>query len=97
MVQTLITIGLPPESQRILFEKPISLRRIFFGISMIVGEDVACRLNISFGDPMFYSYYALEGRYRHFELKGEGLFQGDIWARNVSTMDIKYTAVQTLI
>jgi len=97
MVQTLITIGLPPESQRILFEKPISLRRIFFGISLIMSEDVACRLNISFGDPMFYSYYALEGRYRHFEVKGEGLFQGNIWARNVSTIDVKYTAVQTLI
>ena len=82
MVQTLASFVMPSGSQRRVFEKHRSLRRVFFGITVLAGDSVWRESRISFDDPSFFSYYVLDGQYKHFEMKGEGIFQGDIWVRN---------------
>ena len=97
MAQTLVTFILSSLGQKIVFEKPHSLRRIFFSITVLAGNDVWRRSWISFDDPAFTSYYALDGQYKHFEMKGDGIFQGSIWLRNVSGISLHYTATEILV
>ena len=97
MAQTIISFTLYPESRRKVFEKPHSLHRVFFGITVLAGNDVWRQSRISFDDPAFLSYYVLDGPYKHFEMKGEGIFQGDIWARNASGISLLYSATEILV
>jgi len=96
MAQTLITFILSSGSQRKVFEKPHSLRRIFFGITALAGNDVWRQSKLSFDDPAFHSYYVLDGQFKHFEMKGEGIFQGCIWVRNASGLSLTYSATEIL-
>ena len=97
MAQTLTTFTLPPESRSKVFEKPHSLHRIFFGIMVLAGNDVWRQSRISFDDPAFHSYYILDGQFKHFEMKGEGIFQGGIWVRNASGLSLTYSATEILV
>ena len=97
MAQTLVTFILLSLGQKIVFEKPHSLRRIFFSITVLAGNDVWRRSWISFDDPAFLSYYALDGQYKHFEMKGDGIFQGAVWVFNASGISLRYTATEILV
>ena len=97
MVQTVTSFTIYSGGQRIIFEKPRSLRRIFYGITVLAGDAVWRQSKISFDDPTFSSYYVLDGQFKHFEMKGEGIFQGDIWLRNSSEIDLNYTATEILV
>jgi len=97
MAQTLITFILQAGDQRKVFEKPHSLRRIFWGITVLAGNDVWRQTRISFDDPSFYSYYALDGQHKHFEMKGDGISQGDIWVYNASGISLLYTSIEILV
>ena len=97
MVQTVSSKTLLVGQQKILIEKPHTLRRIFYSIRALAPPDVWCESRLSFDDPMFYSYYTLAGHLKYFEAKGEGIFQGNVWVRNVSTSDVVYTAAEILI
>ena len=97
MVQTVKSWSLPSQQQKIFLEKPRTLRRIFFEISAVLPATAGYRSEISFDDPMFYTYYTLIGPILSFEAKGEGIFQGNVWVRNVSSVSITYSLSETLV
>ena len=97
MSQNVISTTIPASKQILLFEKPGVLRRIFFGITAMLNDSVWRQSRVSFDGPKFYTFYVIDGPAKHFELKGDGLPQGDIWVRNASDIDIYYTATETLI
>ena len=97
MVQSVMYASLQSGQQKIFFKKPRVLNRIFFKIVALVEEGAGYPSKISFGDPMFYSYFVLNGSNAYFESKGEGIFQGDIWVRNQSNTPVGYTATEILV
>ena len=97
MVQTVQTLTLPAGQQKIFFEKPHVLSRIFISIRVLAPPEAWAPSRISFDDPMFYSYYILAGSSKYFEAKGEGIFQGDVWVLNNTTGDLSYTVAEILL
>ena len=97
MTQTVKSLTVPPGQQILLIEKPRALCRIFIRISALLPLTADYRSKISFDDPMFYTFYILLGPVIHFEAKGEGIFQGNIWARNESTVSIIYATTEILV
>jgi len=97
MVQTVQTLTLHAGQQKIFFEKPHVLRRIFVSIQVLAPPEAWAESRISFDDPMFHSYYVLAGSSKYFKAKGEGIFQGDIWVFNNATGDLPYTITEILI
>ena len=97
MVQTVQTIILQAGQQKIFFEKPHVLRRIFVSIGVFAPPEAWAESRISFDDPMFHSYFTLAGFSKYFETKGEGIFQGDIWVFNNTTGDLPYALTEILI
>ena len=96
MVQIVQTIILHAGQQKIFSEKPHVLRRIFVSIQVLASFEAWAESRISFDGPKFYTFYVLDGPAKHFEIKGEGLPQEDIWVRNSSDIDIYYTATEIL-
>ena len=97
MAQTVKSQSIPPGQQMVLIEKPHALSRIFIGISALLPPTASYKSKISFDDPGFYSYYTLIGSTVSFEVKGRGIFQGNLWVRNESTISITYSATEILI
>ena len=97
MVQTVQTIMLHAGQQKIFFEKPHVLSRIFISIQVLAPPEAWAPSRISFGDPLFHSYYTLAGFSKYFEARGKGLFQGDVWVFNDATGDLAYTLTEILI
>ena len=97
MAQTVKSQSIHPGQQMVLIEKPHALSRIFIGISALLPPTASYKSKISFDDSMFYNYYTLIGSTIHFEAKGEGIFQGNIWVRNESTISITYSTTEILI
>ena len=97
MVQTVCSYKILAGKKRIVLEKPHSLRRIFFSIHRIADQISWHPTEISFDDPSFFSYYVLDGQFKHFEVKGDDISQGDIWVRNVSNANLLYTVSEILI
>ena len=97
MVQLICTIQIPSGGQRILLKRPHSLCRIFFSIKTLADPAAWRRSLISFDDPTFASRYVFDGPMQQLEAKGEGIFQGTIWAYNVSPVDIIFTVSEILI
>ena len=97
MVQTVKSIILQTGQQKIFFEKPHVLRRIFFSIRAFAPPEAWAESRISFDDPMFRSFYTLAGFSKYFEAKGEGMFQGNVWVFNNATGDLLYALSEILI
>ena len=97
MVQTVQSITLHTGQQKIFFEKPHVLSRIFISIQVLAPLEAWAESRISFDDPMFHSFYTLAGPSKYFQAKGEGIFQGDIWVFNNATGDILYSLTEILI
>ena len=97
MVQTVQSITLHTGQQKIFFEKPHVLSRIFVSIQVLAPLEAWAESRISFDDPMFYSYFTLAGFSKYFELKGEGIFQGNIWVSNHATGDMPYSLTEILL
>jgi len=97
MVQTVKSEKISAGCKKIVFEKPLVLRRIFISIQALVPPEAWAETRISFDDPVCYSYYVLAGYSKYFETKGEGIFQGDVWVHNFSTADVLYTAMEILV
>ena len=83
--------------KKIIIEKPRVLHRVFFSIQAFADQTAWYESKISFDDPQFCSFYALDGPARYFEAKGEGIFQGDIWAQNVSTANLLFVMTEILV
>ena len=97
MVQTVSFVEITPGHKLLIIEKPLVLCRIFFSVRALASLSYWYESDMSFGDPSFSSYYILDGAARYFEAKGEGIFQGDIWVRNVSDVNLRYTVSEILI
>ena len=97
MTQTIRSVTVLPGQQRVLLEKPRVLYRIFFSIRALADQTVWYQSKISFDDPLFHSYYVLDGPAKYFEAYGEGIFQGNVWVRNESTVNLLYTATEILV
>ena len=100
MVQNVRSFLVPPGTQEKIFEKPRVLRRIFFGITMLAGDEVWRQTRISFDGPHFDlsdPFYIIDGPYKHFETKGDGISQEDIWLFNVTDITLHYTIMEILV
>ena len=97
MVQTVYSTTILAGEKRIIIEKPQVLRRIFFSVRALADQTTWYKSMVSFDDPMFRSFYVLNGPAKYFEAKGEGIFQGDVWVFNDTTGDLAYTLTEILI
>ena len=97
MVQTLITKTILAGQKMLLLEKPLVLNRVFFSIRALADDTAWYKSSVSFGDPLFHSFFVLNGPGKYFEARGEGIFQGDVWVFNQSDQDLEYTATQILV
>ena len=96
MVQTLRSITVLAGEKMLLLEKPLVLHRIFFSVNVFAPVEEWHRLKISFDDPAFISFYVLDGPARYFEARGKDIFQGNIWAFNISNVDLLVTMTEIL-
>ena len=80
-----------------LLDKPLVLNRIFYSVKVLFDPATDYRSYISLGDPRFSSYYTISRSVPFFEAKGEGIFQGDIWAQNVSTSNLLFVTTEILV
>ena len=97
MVQTVISKTILAGQKRILIEKPRVLNRVFFSITALADPNAWYKSEVSFDDPLFRSFFVLNGPARHFEVRGKGIFQGNIWVINLSDHDLEYTATEILV
>jgi len=96
MAQTVYSITLVDGQKKILLEKPTTLKRIFGNIT-VRGFEGGCASKVSFGDPLFYSFFVLNKPVTTFEMKGEGIFQGDVWVQNISGISLLYSMSEILV
>ena len=96
MVQTVRTIMIQADQKKIVLEKPRVLTRIFFSIDRIADQTAWYTTMISFDDPLFSSFFALNGSLNCFQAEGEDIFQGNIWVWNASDTDFWYTMTEIL-
>jgi len=97
MVQNIRTLLIHAGEKKIIFDKPFALHRIFFSIVVMTSPTEWFETQISFDDPHFLSHYMINGPKKYFESKGGGIFQGNIWAYNVSDHDLIYALSEILI
>jgi len=97
MVQTFRSEIISAGHKKIVFEKPLVLQRIFMSIIAHTTTEAWYETRLSLDDPGFHSYYTLAGCSKYFEIKGEGISQGDVWAFNNSAIDILYTMTEILV
>jgi len=96
MVQTVCSIKILTGEKKIIIEKPHALSRIFFFIHSITDIVSWHETRISFDDPLFRSYFTMNGSVNVFKAEGADIFQGNIWAYNVSDTDLWYTCTEIL-
>ena len=96
MVQTVRSVNVLAGEKKIIIEKPRALHRVFFSIQAFADQTAWHESKISFDDPLFISFYALDGPARYFEAKGEDIFQGNVWVSNVSDTYLLYSATEIL-
>jgi len=96
MAQTLKTVSVIAGEKIVLFEKPRVSQRVFFCVRVLAGQSTWYEMQMSFGDPLFASYYALNGPEKYFEASGVDMFQGDIWLHNNTTTDLQIAATEIL-
>ena len=97
MVQRVKSIRLPSGHMGLFLERPHVLSRIFFKIIAILPQTVNYISKISFDDPLFADYYTLLGTNISIEAEGDGIFQGNIFVSNQSTVNILYSITEILV
>ena len=97
MVQTAVSKTILAGQKMVLLEKPHVLQRIFFCVRALADDTAWYKSAMSFGDPLFRSFFVLNGPGKYFEARGEGIFQGDIWISNLSNQDLEYRATEILL
>ena len=96
MVQTICSYKIFGGEKRVVLEKPHVLSRIFFSIQRIADQTAWYTSEISFDDPLFHSFFALNGALNYFEAAGADIFQGNIWVFNNSDVDFWYAVTEIL-
>ena len=96
MVQIVKTVNLQPGHQKMFFEKPHVSCRVYFKVAALIAPGNGYKSYVSFDDPLFGDYYTLSLAANQLEAKGEGIFQGDIWVRNQSSISLYYATTEIL-
>ena len=96
MVLTVHSITILAGEKKIIVEKPLALHRVFFAVQAFADPTAWLESKISFDDPLFGSFYALDGSARYFEAEGDNIFQGDIWVYNTSNTNLLHSATEIL-
>ena len=96
MVQTVQSVWVYTGQKRRVLEKPHSLNRVFFSVQVITDPTVQRSIRMSFGDPLFVSYYVLDWSARYFRAEGEDIFQGDVWVLNPSDSNLLISLTEIL-
>ena len=96
MVQTVCTKLLLVGEKKIILEKPNVLQRIFFSVCVVAGEAAWRDTRLSFDDPAFHSYYSLNGSRKFLEVTGADIFQGNVWAVNLSDVGLLFSVSEIL-
>ena len=96
MVQTVRSITILAGEKMIIVEKPQVLHRVFFSVQVFADPTAWLESKISFDDPLFISFYALDGPARYFEARGDDIFQGNVWVYNISDTNLLYSATEIL-
>jgi len=96
MVQTAQSVWVYTGQKRLVLEKPRSLNRIFFSVQVVADPAVQHSIRLSFGDPLFVSYYVLDWSARYFQAEGEDIFQGDVWVFNPSDSSLLISLTEIL-
>ena len=96
MVQTISTHVIPAGEKMIVVDKPLKLQRIFFSVYVVASQASWYDVKISFDDPLFHSYYALNGPKKYFEATGEDIFQGNVWVINQSDVGLLFSVTEIL-
>ena len=97
MVQIVKSVRLQPGQQGIFLKRPHVLSRIFFKIIAILPTTANYMSKISFDDPLFLEYYTLLGTNTYLEAEGAGIFQGNVFVSNQSTVNILYSTTEILV
>ena len=97
MAQTIVSVTILAGHHKLFFEKPQVSIRTFFSIRALADDTKWAQSKISLGDPLFASYYVIDGPAKYFEARGEGIFQGDVWVWNASTINLLYVGTEILI
>ena len=96
MVQTVRSITILAGEKILMIEKPLALHRIFFSVQAFADQTVWLESKISFDDPLFGSFYVIDGPAKYFEAKGEDIFQGNVWVYNLSNTNLLYSVTEIL-
>ena len=96
MVQTVKTMTLLPQEKNIIIKKPIVLKRVFFSIRALSDQTTWYQSKVSLDDPLFHTFYVLNGPAKYIECGGDDIFQGNIWILNSSTVSLQYTSTEIL-
>ena len=80
----LVLIG----EKKVVLKKPDISHRIFFSVRVLARQEAWFDVKISFDDPLFRSYYILNGPEKYFEATGADIFQGNVWAFNNSDINL---------
>ena len=96
MVQTVRSITILAGEKLKLLERPRHLHRIFFSIQAFADLTAWHEVKISFDDPLFTSFYVIDGPARYFGARGDDIFQGNIWVYNVSDTNLLCSATEIL-
>jgi len=88
MVQTVKSVLVLIGEKKIVLEKPHALHRIFFSLRVLARLEAWLDVKMSFDDPLFLSWYSLNGPEKYFEAAGVDIFQGNIWIYNNSDLHL---------
>ena len=88
MVQTVKSVLVLIEEKKIVLEKPHASHRIFFSLRVLARLEAWLDVKMSFDDPLFLSWYSLNGPEKYFEAAGVDIFQGNIWIHNNSDLHV---------
>ena len=96
MVQTIHSETILAGQKKIVLEKPLALHRIFLSVCVVRDPGEWYASKVSFDDPLFRSYYVLDGPLVRLETGGEDIFQGNVWIKNESVQTLLYTMTEIL-
>ena len=96
MVQTLKSVLIFAGGKKVILEKPHTLQRVFFSVKVLARPEAWFDTKMSFDDPLFYSYYSLNGPEKYFEAAGADIFQGNVWIFNNSGTTLWFLITEIL-
>ena len=90
------TVGLWDNSAICIFKAPRVMRRIFLGIYIVAWEGTTFAAHISFDDPRFVNYLALNTLKREYEFECPYIPQGIVFAEKQSDAIGSISAIEIL-